>query len=185
MSNGVCESDAVKNRKYKEFWNHVPPTEPFRVCLSHVRDRMTATRDYCEAVMANLPLPRVRPSTPVYTTKAELLEPLEIMHRSLIATGDGLIANGKIKDLIHRVHMFGLTLVTLDIRQEADEHTAALNYITEYVGGYSYASMNEEERMAFLTEVLSARRPLVPRSMPSEGKVKNVLDTFDCIADMG
>lgn len=185
MSNGAVESDAVQNMKYKEFWNHVPPTEPFRVCLSRVRDRMTATRDYAEAVMANLPLPRVRPSTPIYMKKEQLLEPLEVMYRSLVETGDELVAKGKLKDLIHQVYMFGLTLLTLDIRQEADEHTAALNHITEYVGAGSYGKMNEEERMNFLTEILMGKRPLVPRSLQSEGKVKNVLDTFACIADIG
>lgn len=185
MSFGAVESDAIKNMKYKEFWNHVPPTEPFRVCLSHVRDRMTATRDHGEAAMANLPLPRARPSTPIYTRKDELLEPLEVMYWSLIKTGDNLLADGRLKDLIRRVHMFGLTLLTLDIRQEAEEHTAALNYITEYVGLGSYADMNEEERMEFLTQTLQGKRPLVPRSMQSEGKIKNVLDTFACITEVG
>lgn len=184
LSDGT-ESPGVNNVKYKEFWNHVPPTEPFRVALSHVRDRMTATRDYAEARMSNLPLPRARPATPVYFHKADVLEPLMVMYRSLHATGDHLIGNGKLLDFIRRIHMFGLTLVTLDIRQEADEHTRALTHITQYVGVGSYDKMSEEERMSFLTDVLCGKRPLVPRSMPSAGKVANVLDTFDCIADLG
>lgn len=181
---GVTNSARSKT-KYKEFWNRVPPTEPFRVCLSHIRDRMNATRNHAEALMAQLPPPAEDPSVPIYTSKEELLEPLLVMYRSLLETGDGLIAAGPLKDLIHRVHMFGMTLVTLDIRQEADQHTNALNYITEYVGLGSYADWSEDERMAFLTNVLDNKRPLVPRVHNATGKGKNVLDTFECIAEIG
>lgn len=185
LKEGTIIPQGFKNMKYRDFWSDVPPTEPFRVCLYHVRDRMAATRDYAEAIMSDLPVPKLDPSKPMYTRKEELMEPLVIMHRSLTETGDGLIANRKLKDLIHRVSMFGLTMVTLDIRQEAEQHSAALNHITEYVGIGSYNDMNEEQRMEFLTDILKGKRPLIPRTMPSEGKVKNILDTFACIADLG
>lgn len=171
--------------KYKEFWNYVPPTEPFRVCFSHIRDRMTATRDHCEALLANLPPPQPNPVAPIYTCRKELLEPLYVMHRSLIETGDELIADGKLKDLIRRVHIFGLTIVKLDIRQEADEHTIALDVITQHIGIGSYAEMNEADRINFLTQSLEGKRPLIPRSHPATGKAKNVLDTFEVVAELG
>lgn len=171
--------------KYKEFWNYVPPTEPFRVCFSHIRDRMTATRDHSEALLANLPPPQANPAYPVYTTKGELLEPLYIMHRSLINTGDEIIADGKLKDLIRRVHIFGLTIVKLDIRQEAEEHTNALDVITKHTGMGSYSEMDEAERVSFLTQILEGKRPLIPRSHPATGKAKNVIDTFEIVSELG
>nr|AIT70071.1 phosphoenolpyruvate carboxylase [Grateloupia turuturu] len=171
--------------RYKEFWNHVPPTEPFRVCLHHIRDRMTATRDHCEALLANRPPPPVNRATPIYTSMNDLLQPLLIMYRSLHETGDGIIAEGKLKDLIRRVHIFGLTLVKLDIRQEAAEHTNALNVITEYIGMPRYDSLDEEGRISFLTSILEGRRPLLPRSLPATGKAKNVLDTFETVCEVG
>ncbi len=42
--------------------------------------------------------------------------------RSLHETGNALIAEGRLQDLIRRVHCFGMTLVRLDIRQEASRH---------------------------------------------------------------
>jgi phosphoenolpyruvate carboxylase len=171
--------------RYKEFWNHVPPTEPFRVCLSHVRDRMTATRALCESLIAKTAAPALRRGARPYTSSEELLEPLEIMFRSLKETGDALLADGKLKDLIRRVHAFGLYIVKLDIRQEADQHTAALTAITEHLGMGSYGAWDEAQRMKFLTENLLSNRPLIPRSLSTKGGVKNVLDTFEVISAIG
>lgn len=173
----------VANRiRYKEFWNYVPPSEPFRVCFSHIRDRMTATRDHCEALMAQLPAPQPNPVVPIYESKDELLEPLEIMYRSMLETGDQIIADGALKDLIRRVHCFGLTMVKLDIRQEAGEHTNAITVITDYIGLGRYEDWEENDRVEFLTSVLEGRRPLIPRSHPATGKAKDVLDTFETIS---
>lgn len=176
---------ATDKLKYKEFWNHVPPTEPLRVCLSHMRDRMTATRSQSEAVMAGSGVvPEVGGAQP-YSSLGELLDPLNVMYRSLIETGDSLLADGKLKDLIRRAHAFGLYMVKLDIRQEAAEHTGALAAITEHLGMGNYCDWDEAKRMTFLTENLSMNRPLIPRSFQSEGMIKNILDTFDTIAAIG
>lgn len=178
----LAVSDKIR---YKEFWNHVPPSEPFRVCFSHIRDRMTATRDYCEALLANRAIPTQNPAISIYSTKDELLEPLMIMYRSLIYTNDKIIAEGRLKDLIRRVHTFGLTIVKLDIRQEADQHTDALDVITEYVGMQKYSDMEEDARVEFLAGVLEGKRPLIPKANPATGKPKSVLDTFEVVAELG
>lgn len=184
---GQLVGGAVEGKiRYKEFWNHVPPTEPFRVCLSHMRDRMTATRDLCEAQLSSSSVVSSGShGAAPYSDAKDLLEPLMIMYRSLQDTGDWLIAEGKLKDLIRRVHIFGLTIVKLDIRQEADQHSGALSAITEYLGIGKYQDWDEEQRIQFLTETLSSKRPLIPRSFASEGKVKDVLDTFGCISGLG
>lgn len=185
FSAGNAGTEVGNKIKYKEFWNYVPPKEPFRVCFSHVRDRMTATRDYCEALLSNRPPPIENKAAPRYRAKSELLEPLDIMYRSLHATGDGIIADQKLKTLIRRVHIFGLTMVKLDIRQEAEQHTNALDVITSHIGVGSYAALSEEERLIFLTQILEGKRPLIPRSHPAEGKAKSVLDTFEVVSELG
>lgn len=172
--------------RYKEFWNHVPPTEPFRVCLSLMRDRMTATRLQCEGLLAKSGGEYVDEGGPEpYTSTAEILEPLEVMMRSLETTGDALLGDGKLKDLVRRAHAFGLYMVKLDIRQEAEQHSNALTAITEHLGIGSFNEWSEEERMTFLTTNLESNRPLIPRSLKTEGMVKNVLDTFEVIAEIG
>lgn len=178
----LVESNKIR---HKEFWDYVPPTEPFRVCFAHIRDRMSATRDYCEAVLLNKPLPQVNPAVPIYKTKAELLEPLNIMYQSLVESNDEPLVGIGLRDLIRRVHIFGLTLVKLDIRQEAEEHTNAIDYITEYVGMPRFSKLSEEERLEFLTTALEGKRPLIPRSHSATGKAKMVLDTFDTVSELG
>ena len=50
----------------------------------------------------------------------EFAEPLRLCYRSLHATGNGIVANGRLLDVLRRVAAFGLTLVRLDVRQEAN-----------------------------------------------------------------
>lgn len=52
-----------------------------------------------------------------YETEAEFLQPLMLIHQSLYDTGAGMVADGRLTDLIRRVHAFGLALMKLDIRQ--------------------------------------------------------------------
>ena len=55
------------------------------------------------------------------------MEPLLLCHRSLHATGNGIIADGRLADVLRRMAAFGLTLVRLDVRQEAERHTEAVD----------------------------------------------------------
>jgi len=176
----------TRNLKFKEFWNHVPPTEPYRVLLSYLRDRMTATREYCDAKLAgeNLPPPE---EGCLFERSEQFLEPLMIMYRSLHSDelGDGSIADGDLLDLIRQVKTFGLSMVKLDIRQEADQHSSLMNAVTEYIGRGSYLEWNEEKRVEFLVEILGSKRPLIPRDLPCDAKQQEVLDTFKAVTSIG
>jgi phosphoenolpyruvate carboxylase len=57
----------------------------------------------------------------------QILEPLELCHRSLCAMGDKPITDGSLLDFMCQVSSFGLGLVKLDIRQESDRHTDAID----------------------------------------------------------
>jgi len=175
-----------RSLKFKEFWNRVPPTEPYRLLFSYLRDRMSATREYAESVMdENNLLADAPPSEMVFSKTEEFLEPLLLAYRSLKEMGDAYVADDKLLNLIRRVQAFGLSLVKLDIRQEADRHTEAMNCITEYIGDGSYSAMSEEQRMAYLTSILKSRRPFIPKDMPADENVKAVLDTFKVVAKIG
>ena len=50
-----------------------------------------------------------------------------LCHRSLEQTGNGCSRDGRLLDLLRRVAAFGVTLVRLDLRQDASRHTAALD----------------------------------------------------------
>ena len=77
------------------------------------------------------PLPAAESSSTAGTICAE---PLRLCYRSLVETGQRLIADGRLADLLRRVAAFGLTLVRLDVRQHAARHAEALDAITRALG---------------------------------------------------
>jgi phosphoenolpyruvate carboxylase len=164
--------------------------EPYRAVLREVRDRLRATRDYLGGELARAELlkgdaakpgpPRVEP----YLSAAELREPLELCYRSLIDTGQTVIADGRLTDVLRRVAAFGVTLVRLDIRQHAARHADALDAITRHRGLGSYLEWDEPRRQAFLTAALRAPDPLVPSDLAAGEDVREVLDTMSLAGGM-
>ena len=67
---------------------------------------------------------------------AELLEPLQLCWDSLQECGAARVAKGALLDLLRRVRIFGLTLVQLDIRQDARRHHEALQAIAAASGSW-------------------------------------------------
>jgi phosphoenolpyruvate carboxylase len=114
---------------------------------------------------------------------AELRDALALCDRSLRACGDGVLADGRLADLLRRVDAFGLTLARLDARQEASRHTAALDTITRHLGLGAYADWDEPRRQAWLVAELSGRRPLVPPDLAASPDVAEVLATFAALAE--
>jgi len=148
--------------------------EPYRVLLQ----RLHATRRHLEAQMeGTTPV-----DGPIYTTSQELAEPLRLCYRSLVETGCGRIADGKLLDTLRRLACFGLTLVRLDLRQESSRHTAALDAITHHLGLGSYAAWSEAERLNFLLHDLECNRARLPAQMATEPEVQDVLDTCEMVA---
>jgi phosphoenolpyruvate carboxylase len=117
-----------------------------------------------------------------FESTADFAEPLLLCHRSLYATGNGIIADGRLTDVLRRLAAFGLTLVRLDIRQEAERHTEAIDAITRALGLGEYACWPESRRVDFLTNVLAQERRLTPARLPASQRVAEVLATFRMMA---
>ena len=152
--------------------------EPYRVLLAGVRDRLEATRDLAEEALAEA-APKLTGVAP-YLSAAELAEPLELCFRSLMSTGNEVIAAGRLTDILRRVTTFGVTLARLDLRQEAERHTAAVDWIARAAGLGPYAALAEPERQRLLVQHLMSsdvRLDDLPRTTSDE-QVKDVLDTF-------
>jgi phosphoenolpyruvate carboxylase len=162
--------------------------EPYRALLQDVRTRMAATRQrLAEALQAepagDTPLgDRIWRTTEVFADAASFAEPLWLCYRSLQETRHGIVADGRLLDLLRRVAAFGLTLARLDIRQEADRHTEVLDAVTRELGLGSYAQWTEAQRQAFLVRELENRRPLIPPDLPVHDHVHDVLATYRMIA---
>lgn len=152
--------------------------EPYRALLRDVRTRLLTTRERLEQFAG------LAPGEDVYTDVDAFAEPLRLCYRSLVETGNGLVANGRLADVLRRVTAFGLTLVRLDLRQEASRHSDALDAVTRHLGLGSYNEWSEEKRLDFLTRELAGRRPLIPLDLPASDEVRDVLETFRTAAGL-
>ena len=153
--------------------------EPYRELLRGVRARLEATRAWIETA---LEAAGTLPGPEVYVTSDALAADLRLCHRSLEATGQALVADGRLTDVLRRVAAFGVTLARLDIRQDSARHASALAAVTSALGLGSYADWDEGARLAFLRQELSSPRPLIPDGLDAAPEVRDVLDTFRMIA---
>ncbi|MFT5669279.1 MAG: phosphoenolpyruvate carboxylase, partial [Glaciecola sp.] len=118
-------------------------------------------------------------------TNDELQKPLLDCYHSLLECGMEVIANGALLDCLRRSYCFGVHLLKLDIRQDAQRHADVFSELTRYLGMGDYNQWNEDDKQAFLLRELSSRRPLVPRDWIPSSDVKEVLDTCKVIANNG
>jgi phosphoenolpyruvate carboxylase len=162
--------------------------EPYRAVLRHVRQRLLATRAALAEQLAKTGGADAHAVAPPgalpYAAVDEFREPLQLCHRSLENTGQGIIARGRLRDVLRRVACFGLTLVRLDLRNHAEQHTAALDAITRHLGRGSYAEWPEHERLAFLRSELQTGAP-TPDGLPAvDEEVQEIIDTFRVAAEV-
>jgi phosphoenolpyruvate carboxylase len=156
--------------------------EPYRELLRGVRARLRATRTWIEDALRS---ERATPAPQdVYLEAEALAEPLRLCYDSLIEHGNGRIAAGRLADLLRRVAVFGVVLARLDVRQDAKRHAEAIDAITRALGIGSYANWSEERRLEFLVAELDSTRPLAPRAFEADPAVRDVLGTFEAIADI-
>jgi phosphoenolpyruvate carboxylase len=155
--------------------------EPYRVYLRTVRSRLRLTKAWCQAQLKGRKGPA---EEDIYLNVDDFLEPLKICYQSLKDNKTDLVADHGLLDLIRRVSCFGLSLIRLDIRQEAPRHEEVLNAITEYVGLGSYTAWDEEQRQEFLIRECQSRRPLMPQNMPLTPDQQELIDTLRVCAEL-
>ncbi len=158
--------------------------EPYRVILKQVRERLIRTRDWAERLDMAPPV-----HEDVYLRTEELLAPLESCYNSLVDCGMQTIADGALLDTLRRLGCFGVHLLSLDIRQSSDRHTAVIREITDWLGistgKKSYTQWPEEEKVEWLLKELQSRRPLFPSTWPVTDESAEVLATCRVIAREG
>jgi phosphoenolpyruvate carboxylase len=161
--------------------------EPYRDILFGLEERLQDTINWASAQIKS---PDFATShTPVLQT-SELFDKLMLLHRSLIQTNNHDIAEGLLTDVIRKVAAFGLSFLSMDIRQESTRHTEALDAITRYLGVGSYAHWDEMTRRNWLQAELASKRPLL-RNLSDGGEslgfsetVVDTLKTFNVIASL-
>ncbi|EKO3476975.1 phosphoenolpyruvate carboxylase [Vibrio fluvialis] len=152
--------------------------EPYRAVLKRVRSLLQETLEILDAKIHGQKLAVKAPLQNV----SQLWDPLYTCYQSLHECGMGVIADGSLLDTLRRVKAFGVHLVRLDIRQESTRHADALSELTRYLGIGDYNQWSEQDKIAFLTNELASKRPLLPRDWEPSAPVKEVFDTCKIVA---
>ncbi|MFO0902038.1 MAG: phosphoenolpyruvate carboxylase [Pirellulales bacterium] len=154
-------------------------------------------RRWCRIVHAKLQrtLAAVRSCEPTWTEQAEplragsyhaskeLIGDLQLLSDELLRIGAKSAADGLLRDLIRLVEVFGLHMLTLDIRQHSLRHGQAVAEALAWAGVCpNYLQLSPEERFACLIEELPRGRPLIPTHLPFSSDVCEVIHTFRALA---
>ena len=164
--------------------------EPYRLKCSYILTRLTNTRD------------RIAEGRPHrdgidYLGDEAYLADLEVMDASLRGHLGVGIADGTTARALRRARAVGLHLASLDVREHADRHHAALAALYPRIGGdpaastgpdagssgKPYAEADRAERTRRLSAELAGHRPLTGRFESPEGEAGAVLAVFDTIRE--
>jgi len=92
------------------------------------------------------------------------------------------LADGRLGNLVRQAEVFGFHLATLDVRQHADRHRAALAEVFARYGlAEDYVALSEERRCALLTAELLDARPLAPARLDFSAETNETLEVFRVI----
>ncbi|MEZ8359416.1 phosphoenolpyruvate carboxylase [Vibrio splendidus] len=152
--------------------------EAYRAILKSLRTLLNNTLEVLDAKLHDTEVPKKETLQNI----DQLWTPLYACYQSLHECGMGVIADGSLLDTLRRLKAFGVHLVRLDVRQESTRHSDVLSELTRYLGIGDYDQWSEQDKIAFLTNELSSKRPLLPRDWEPSEQVKEVLDTCKVVA---
>lgn len=160
-----------------------PACEPYRVRCRAIKVRLQRTLEHLKSLHLQWTAEKSAPPAGVYTSSQELLADLREIRSDLIQAKAESAASGGIQDLIRLVEVFGLHMLTLDIRQHSLQHGQALEEIFAWAGVCSgYLDLSPDERFACLARELQQNRPLLPTHLPFSPDTCEVVQTFRTLA---
>jgi phosphoenolpyruvate carboxylase len=131
------------------------PNEPWRQFLNLVIAQLPSVTPANEATRTT--------GDPVkkYARAAELLDDLQVLHKSLVTVGQDSIADYAVQPVMRLVQAFGFHLAVLDIRQNSQWHDTAVEQLLTAAGiaRTDFSSWSESDRVSFLNDELASRRP--------------------------
>jgi phosphoenolpyruvate carboxylase len=149
--------------------------EPYRLKCAYIHQRLQNTRRRVADSAKHVP-------GQDYKVPQDLVDELEVMHRSLAADSGQLIADGVLRRVTATASTFGFHLATMDIREHAERHHEVLNQLFHRVHIH-YDDLSREDRTELLKEELGSRRPLSSPATSLEGRAQVTFDSFRAITE--
>ncbi len=143
--------------------------EPYRLKLLYIREKLRNTLSGAEAG---------------YSDATAFRADLSCMADSLLKSGcQASLLN--LQRLIATVDIFGFHLAKLDLRQHSNRHRQALDEITksQEIISEGYLSLDEAEKMKWLTAELQTKRPLIPGVLPFSEATNETIEVFRTMAE--
>jgi phosphoenolpyruvate carboxylase len=172
------EADLAAITELEPRYRRLNAEEPYRLKLTCMRQKLVNTRTRIATAAPH------RPGRD-YATTRELLDELLLVRASLLAHRGELEAHGVVDRAIRQVSAFGLSLVTLDVREHASAHHSAVGALVDRLGeqGWRYEDLPREHRTRLLSQELASRRPLAPTPPPLTGDDLRTYGAFVAIRD--
>ena len=116
-----------------------------------------------------------------YASPDGLTADLDLLSRTLSASGCRLLEEQAIRPVRHKIEMFGFHLATLDVRQNSEFHDQAIAEILSAgrcCRWGKFPELAEEKRLEFLNAELQSSRPFLHDGARIGEYADNVLDTY-------
>ena len=121
--------------------------EPYRQKFVMMFRRLRATRDSADLAWQGKPIP-----PRAYSSVEEFRSDLQLIRDSLLDNKGWRLARGRLERLIRATQIFGFHLASMDIRQHAKVHRAAMADLLGSLGHCeNYSSLDEAARIETLT----------------------------------
>lgn len=144
----VASLDADRQKMPDTFaqFGDLDAEEPYRLKLAYIHQRLINTH---ESVRAGREVPQGQG----YAAVSELIDELTLIYRSLMENRGELVATGMVARLTRNVATFGFHLATMDIRQHAEKHRAAISEL--------FGELDAGDRLGELAGILAGPTPFV------------------------
>ena len=141
--------------------------EPWREKVWYIRRRLEDTLTRGDAA---------------YARAEDYLDDLRVLRDTLQDCGFARLAEGSLHDAIRRAEVFGFHLASLDLRQHSAVHERAVAELLRHSGKDGYEQMDEDARVALLTELLD-HADFEPSARPAKlsAETREILATLDMV----
>ena len=138
-----------------------------------------------EAYRQMLAIIRAKLEQDQYRSSREFLHDLLLIQDSLKAHRGRRAALGAVQRLVRKVRLFGLHLVPLEVREDANLHVAALDELfSRYAIAQNYSGLPEDEKQELLTAEIRSKRPLFPNDISVFNEpTQSIIRTWRMIAE--